>query len=229
MVSAQTLPCRAADTCTQDLRLAVTQNDQTVGGQLVLALQVRTDGVAPTNTLGSATIDVRLPAGLAPSGYTPGELCGLAAYTCTPSFSTAGDVLRIGITSANVGTDLFENPGYQVGASYLTFATVAFTITDAAATADFTVDRATLTVGYFTSSNNADNTSQIDGLVPFAVIDDAVGVPLPVEMVSFEATAEAGAVQLAWTTASETQNAGFAVERAVGSAETAAAWEEVAL
>ena len=50
------------------------------------------------------------------------------------------------------------------------------------------------------------------------------GQPLPVELTSFTATVDAGAIRLAWQTATETNNAGFEVERARGGTD---AWETV--
>ncbi|MCZ7557008.1 MAG: T9SS type A sorting domain-containing protein [Bacteroidia bacterium] len=50
---------------------------------------------------------------------------------------------------------------------------------------------------------------------PFAIADSAAN--LPVELLSFSARLEAGAAIVTWSTASETNNAGFIVERRVGS------------
>ena len=233
LASAQTLPCRTSGTCDQDLQLVVTQNDGVNGGTLTLAIQVRTDGVAPTNTLGSATIDIEVPniAGteLTPSNIINGELCALPAYTCAVNIGPTGDVIRLGITSANVGGGFGQNAGYNVPETYVTFVTYVFTILDSSAIVDFIVRTNTLTVGYFDDPNNADGDGQIDGVVPFGVISNATNTPLPVELTAFEAAAEDEAVVLAWSTASETQNAGFALERATvpAGATAALAWELV--
>jgi hypothetical protein len=57
---------------------------------------------------------------------------------------------------------------------------------------------------------------------------EAAGVPLPVELAAFTAVAEDGNVLLSWTTASETNNAGFAVEqRTVAESGPEGVWREV--
>ena len=232
LASAQTLPCRAAGTCDQDLQLVITRNDGVAGGTLSLAIQVRTDGVAPTNTLGSATVDVEIPnvsgTELAPANIIPGELCPLPAYTCAVNVGPTGDVIRLGITTANVGDGFGQNAGYNVPETYVTFVTYEFTILDPNAVVDFIVRTNTLTVGYFESPNNSAQDGRIDGLVTFDVLESATNVPLPVELTAFEAAAEDAAVVLSWGTASETQNAGFAVERAVLQADAEAlVWKQV--
>ena len=47
-----------AQDATQDVRLRVVQNEATVGGSLVVSVEVRTVGRAPNHTLGSATFDI---------------------------------------------------------------------------------------------------------------------------------------------------------------------------
>ncbi|PQJ35344.1 hypothetical protein BSZ35_12685 [Salinibacter sp. 10B] len=55
-----------------------------------------------------------------------------------------------------------------------------------------------------------------DGFSEFALGSDTE--PLPVEMASFDARMDDGAVLLSWTTASENGNAGFRVQRRIGTA-----------
>jgi hypothetical protein len=80
------------------------------------------------------------------------------------------------------------------------------------------------------SNSNINGTGDLDyrvngdGTVTLFVIATNNGIgaytttaaPLPVEFASFEATQSDGAVQLTWTTASETNNAGFRVQHATG-------------
>jgi hypothetical protein len=51
--------------------------------------------------------------------------------------------------------------------------------------------------------------------------------PLPVELVGFKATVSGGKVRLSWTTVSETGNAGFRVQRRLGSGNGGGAWEQI--
>ncbi len=55
------------------------------------------------------------------------------------------------------------------------------------------------------------------------VFDIAAAPLLPVELISFAATPETGGIRLAWETATETENAGFAVQRS----HNARDWEEL--
>lgn len=50
---------------------------------------------------------------------------------------------------------------------------------------------------------------------------------LPVELLSFSASAETDGIVLEWTTATETENFGFEIERRKGEAETASSWEKI--
>src|SRR5690606_39343788 len=55
------------------------------------------------------------------------------------------------------------------------------------------------------------------------------GESLPVELAAFDATADGSTVRLTWQTRSETNNAGFAVERAVNHSDAAnrETWVEI--
>lgn len=64
--------------------------------------------------------------------------------------------------------------------------------------------------GTIDTDRNEVTASGLDGLMRFTVASSEAS--LPVELVAFEATANGAAVVLRWETASETNNAGFAVE-----------------
>ncbi len=59
----------------------------------------------------------------------------------------------------------------------------------------------------------------VNGFSQFAVGSNSVDNALPVELTSFEAALDGDRVQLQWATASETNNAGFEVQRAVEGAD----------
>jgi hypothetical protein len=61
-------------------------------------------------------------------------------------------------------------------------------------------------------------TTDIDGQIrsssfPYMGADEIVEQPLPVELVNFSASARGKSIELAWSTATETNNAGFSIER----------------
>jgi hypothetical protein len=76
-----------------------------------------------------------------------------------------------------------------------------------------------------TTYNESDNelVATVSGFSEFAFGSDTE--PLPVELAGFEATTDEGAVRLSWTTASETNNAGFRVQRRVDA--PAASWTTI--
>jgi hypothetical protein len=69
----------------------------------------------------------------------------------------------------------------------------------------------------------------VSGFSEFVFASNNPGNPLPVELAAFTARADEGRVVLSWETTSETENAGFAVERlADGASSAPAEWNEIA-
>jgi hypothetical protein len=69
----------------------------------------------------------------------------------------------------------------------------------------------------------------VGGFSEFVFASDNPGNPLPVELAAFTARADEGRVVLSWETTSETENAGFVVERlADGASPAPAKWSEIA-
>ncbi|MEM6648490.1 MAG: hypothetical protein AAF730_19785, partial [Bacteroidota bacterium] len=88
--------------------------------------------------------------------------------------------------------------------------TVSFQVYDASTQTTYTVSETTT----YTAGGSQGTPSS-----PLMLTTDAV---LPVELVAFEAHADGGQASLRWRTASETNNAGFAIEQAEGFA-----WREL--
>jgi hypothetical protein len=63
------------------------------------------------------------------------------------------------------------------------------------------------------SPRNGQIIATVDEFGQFVFASDDASNPLPVELASFTATTSSDAVTLAWSTASETNNAGFDIER----------------
>lgn len=129
---------------------------------------------------------------------------GFAGYNSTITRPNPNEV------SINImfGFSSFGN-GQALPSTYTDVATFTFTITDASATQDLAWGTLEL--------RNGPQTRYANGT--FETSDDA----LPVELTGFAATQSAdGTARLTWTTASETDNSGFAIEHgAYGSAEWA--------
>jgi hypothetical protein len=91
--------------------------------------------------------------------------------------------------------------------------------------------------GSSTSTADVDGDEEPDLLVtglspasqsPSAILyENLFDDPLPVEMAGFEATADEDKVRLTWTTASETGNAGFRVQRRVAEENGEGTWEQI--
>jgi hypothetical protein len=215
-----------------DVQLVISQNDMTAGGNLVLLIQARAIDTNPS-TLGSGTIDVE---------YDKAKLG-------TPTFLTAGNPLtlgrgyqrqlngaidvgpvryaRFGFTGAGVNpTDGGE--GWDLPNTYTTIGGWTFPITDADGTADFIIRLGSLSIGVFQNQSNVPANGVIFDLYKpgTSTVTNATNVPVPVELVTFEGVWDNDQVRLNWTTASETNNAGFEVlRRSILSAGEFGDWE----
>ena len=109
----------------------------------------------------------------------------------------------VGSVSLNID-HITGQPGVIVGTSFMDVGEVYLRILDSNAAPDFAWDAAN-TVCF--KANSFDEWQQGN-------LTTASNVTLPVELVSFAVQADGPAFSLAWTTASETNNAGFDVEYA---------------
>ncbi|MEO0560089.1 MAG: T9SS type A sorting domain-containing protein [Bacteroidota bacterium] len=178
------VPVVSAQDATQDIRLRLVSNDATDGGNLVFAVDVKTDADrAPNTSLGSATIDIAYDdAHLTPNGFTPPTAAGYSFTVATPDCSgLAGKCIRFSITSSGIGTGFGENPGFNVGTAFTELATISLGLdATSAVSASLLIDRSTLSVGYYDSANNSndnnvieDNTGTVgDDVVAFETVAD---------------------------------------------------------
>jgi hypothetical protein len=143
---------------------------------------------------------------------------GASTYDLTVDFYRAETSTQDAEGEAYLGSDTYSQSDFSAGTKTITF------------TPDAPVTTSDQLVATATDANG--NTSEFSG----------ASSPLPVELARFDAqidetpgtdgsgTGEGAAVRLAWQTASETQNAGFRVERqrAGASSETSAGrWQQV--
>lgn len=79
-------------------------------------------------------------------------------------------------------------------------------------------------------NNAVDNYVELSGVTAFSewALADPSDNPLPVELASFTGAATSDGVQLAWTTASERNNAGFEILRALSAPSDPEAWQMIA-
>ncbi|CAN5525647.1 hypothetical protein BH23BAC4_BH23BAC4_15120 [soil metagenome] len=221
LLPALLLPQGTANAQHIDVQLVIDQNDMTAGGNIVLLIQARAIDTDPS-TLGSGTIDV---------AYDQTKLG-------TPTFLFAGNPLtggngyqrqlngaiddgavryaRFGFTGAGVGPAAQgQEAGWDLPADYTTIGGWTFPITDADGQADFIIRLGSLSIGVFENQSNDPGTGVINDLyIPgTSTVTNAENVPVPVELVAFEGVWDNDQVRLNWSTASETNNAGFEVMR----------------
>ncbi|MEP0546614.1 MAG: T9SS type A sorting domain-containing protein [Rhodothermales bacterium] len=175
---------------TQAVRARLVQDDATVGGTFRVAIELRTEGL-DTNTLGSATVDLDFdPEQLSVTGFEEGVLAyAQTPYSVSPSLINNGTTARLTITSSGVGTGGFDRDGYEVGSAYVPVLTYVFTIDAAFDEADFPIDCASLSVGYYESLDNASGNG--------VILDNSAGaVPMlsvrPLAVRTFDLTSDAG-------------------------------------
>lgn len=179
-------PVASAQDATQDLRLRLISNDATDGGDLVFAIDARTDASrAPNTSLGSATIDVAYDSAhltISGAGGAVDDADGYSvSFTAISCNGLGGDCLRIGITSSGIGTGVLDDPGFDVGTSYTELATLSFTLdATSAVSTSLLIDRSTLSVGYYDSQDNSadngiieDNTGAVgEDVIDFETVSD---------------------------------------------------------
>jgi hypothetical protein len=211
-----------------DCQLVVTQNDLVVDGNLQVAITVKGNSLGTPNTLNGATFDIQFDT---TKLYTPTSLAGVAgitswnsgitstAYTRSASriINSGVTYLRIGPAGNNVNANFDGTPaGWDIPATYDTVAKVTFKIKDNTVTTDLSVRVATYIVTVFSTHNNDDGSGGF--LSPtLNAVTNLTGVSLPVQISSFAAAMDYRNARLSWSTATETNNHGFEVERrAVG-------------
>jgi hypothetical protein len=102
-----------------------------------------------------------------------------------------------------------------------------FTIIDPVKAPDLTILPGSNSISIFSDHSNLSLSGT--SLVPAPTLTapvNIVGVPLPVELVGFSAVTKGRSVELNWSTATETKNSGFDVERCITGTK-ATAWEKV--
>lgn len=195
-------------------RLVIVQNDQTIGGNFIIQVQVKGTNLPAANTLGSATIDVQFNnthltyLNATNSSATNGPV-PTNGYTKSNTNNTT--FIRIGVLGTNVGPEGF--PGFDLGTTYTTWSTLNFTILSTVNTS-LTINNATNAIGLFANHANDPATGIINNQLLTAPIN-IIDAPLPVELSSFTSKYLNDKVQLNWVTKTEINNYGFNVERKV--------------
>ena len=218
---------------TIEQQLVVNTNTHTLGGNFIIAVQVKVTNLPIACTLGSETIDLQYDN--TKLTYVSGAWNAGAGITLANGYSrtitNTGTVVRVGAVGSSVdgGVNAY---GTDLTASYVTWATITFHIASTTTTS-ITIDPATNQIGLFDTYQNGDGSG---GAGTGSITNQTLSTPivitnvaLPVELTSFTASVNRLDAQLEWSTATEVNNYGFEIEkRAVSNKQsTASNWTKI--
>jgi Secretion system C-terminal sorting domain len=221
---------------TLEQKLVVVANSGVNGGLIRVAVMVKGTSLTAFNTVGSTTIDIQFdntkvsfpangPLSVAATHWPVGITS--AAYGRSATYNTT--LVRVLLTGGNVNINFDGTPaGYDILPTYDSLVTLNFTILDNSVSTNFTIATGSNQIGLF-NSHNDDNFTGVINDQPLTVPLNLVATPLPVELVSFTASARGRNIDLSWATKTELNNYGFDVERkAVASDQsTVNSWSKV--
>jgi methionine-rich copper-binding protein CopC len=198
-----------------EFRLVSARNDQTVGGELHLDLEMRiTNGTTP-RTLNSITVDVYYGSELTEWADDPSinwSFSFLNGYS--RSANKLSGYYRILVTGNNVNANGNSEPpgdpaGWDVTTNWQRVCTLRWTI-NTATSVNIYISDDTDAAAYFDNYTNAPQGGVTDWVVTNQDIGD---ISLPVELSSFTAECVNNEVVVTWITESEIHNLGFEVYR----------------
>ena len=211
---------------TIDQKLHLQTNDNTVGGNFVVDVQVKGTSLSSANTLGSATIDVQFDnTKLTYQSADSWAFGGGEGYNRSATNNTT--FIRIGITS-------FVSPsggysGFDIvnsSTTYTTWVRLHFLIA-VGGTTSLTIASGSNQIGLYSTHSNSDESGTIsDKTLSTPDVSEVTDAPTPVELNSFNAKTKGSDVELLWKTATEVNNHGFEVERKSNDVESSS-WEKV--
>jgi len=195
-----------------EFRTVVTRNDNSVGGEFHLDLQIRiTSGTSP-RTLNSMTVDIIYGTQLTEWSTNPatGWAFGLADGYSRSASKNAG-YYRVLVTDAGVNQDGGGvPPGWDVTTSWQTIVTLQWTI-NATTSVQINIDDGTDAAAYFDNYQNEPSGGATNWNVSNIDLGD---VSLPVQMSLFTAeTSKEHGVVISWHTESEVNTTGFDIYR----------------
>jgi hypothetical protein len=202
---------------TIEQRLVIVQNDQTVGGNFRIQVQVKGTSLTAANTLGSATIDIQFNnIHLTYEGFSNWAFGFTQGYSRNATNNITS--IRVSITGLGVnGNGGGDPPGFDIEDDYTSWVQLNFTIQSLTATS-LTINNVTNAIGLFENHSNDPATGVINNQI-LTVPENIINVPLPVELTSFTATAGEDYIYLSWQTKSEVNNLGFNVEKRMNGSE----------
>jgi FlgD Ig-like domain len=197
---------------TAEFRTVVSRNDQMIGGEFHLDLEMKIASGTSPRTLNSITVEITYGSELDEwSTAFPGTNWFVSGDGYTRVVDKLSGRYKVTITGGGVGTSgPGDPPGWDVMTAFQRVVTLRWTI-HTASTVNVSIDDGTDAAAYFENLHNDPQGNVVD----WAVTNQDLGdISLPVELASFESIAENGLVTLKWLTESEVNNLGFEIYRA---------------
>ena len=211
---------------TIEQRLEIVQNDQVLGGNFNIIVEVKGTSLPAANTLGSATIDINFDnTKLTYVNATSWAFGGALGYSRSATNNTT--FIRVGVTGGAVNeNEGGDPPGYDIGSSYATWVQLNFTI--ASSSGILSIAIGTNQIGLFENHSNEPKTAVINNQILTAP-DNIGDTPLPIELTAFSAKQSGSKIDLTWQTKTEVHNYGFNVERKISSQNLAkgSEWQKI--
>lgn len=214
-----TLGTVSAQETTIDQKIALVTNTVTLGGDFVIDYQIKGSNLSSARTLASLNADLVYDSSAIRFVGCSNWLANLSAdsgysKSVTNNFNSEWGTksIRTYITGPNVNNENANITGYDLPSAYTTIVRLNFVILDVTKAVTISVKTMTNQAGLFASAHNNPNTFEINNIT----LSDPLNLqeaPLPVELSSFTHKVNGYNVSLSWSTASETNNKGFQIER----------------
>ncbi|HZW39358.1 MAG TPA: T9SS type A sorting domain-containing protein [Ignavibacteriaceae bacterium] len=196
-------------------KLTIIQNDQVQDGIFKIGMDIKGINLPVARTIGSFTIDLFVDSTLlmyeSSAQWKFGSANGYSRFV-----NRVRNTVRIGCTSMGVNENGGGDPaGYNIlNDVYDTWVELTFRIVNPTENASITINRVTNAIGIFQNLNN----NPRNGVIFNQTLPEPIeigSVPLPVELISFTGKKVGNEIQLNWKTATEKNNYGFEIERAI--------------
>lgn len=200
---------------TIEQKLVVIQNDQTIGGNFRVQVQVKGTSLPAANTLGSATIDVQFDTThLTYVNATAWAFGSSLGYSRSATRTLGNSFIRFGVTGLGVNENGGGDPaGFDIENTYTSWVQLNFTI-QSLTTSSLIINNSTNAIGLYQNHSNEPRNGVIINQTLTA--PENINVALPVELSSFTGKVVDGKkVDLNWITKTEVNNYGFNIERRI--------------
>ena len=206
-----------AQVTTTDQKLEIDENSHMIGGTFSVYYEIKGTNLPGSSTLGTLNADIVYDSTQLRFVNGTNWATGLDSANGYALNVQSNEVeqdnnrwVRISIIAKNVANA--NPPGIVLTASYITIVKINFIILNTDNPVSLTLKCVTNQIGFFANAGNSPDDYIINDQVlsPPQIIS---GVPLPIELSSFNFDVSGRNVNLKWSTNVEQNNAGFDIER----------------